>query len=347
MLKLSNLKYISKGFSNYSLGITLKKSIFKKPHEILGSEQYEDIDYSDRTFTKNEKEGEPDYFTNPVKSKVFKYNRYITPTLRTVKQPQTEEEIAEKFNRKADYKDDFILDANSVDDYFVVGAEIFKNYYKDQCKAGKGIETALKGFQVIEDNALIKEHRKFKTEEYGPIKENLYYEDNRTEKDKFYGSRAYIDVVAHEKHRHIFVPSYREKKSNFDAIKALKPNYIVNSSGEDANRDDFNLQLLEKIAVAPAFNFLNNKNEKKNNLTFGFIEIYNANLDNLITELKDIFESSKKNFIYPENPSFMFSNDRISRCFTDNSYAENSKYMSPEDSIKFNEVIILEDLGLL
>lgn len=341
MYKFITLKNITKNFGNASLSASLKKKAYALPSQKFGEEQFSKT-LEDNVIIKSQNKDDPDIFINPKKSNILKYDRYITPTLRTVKQPQTQEEIKNKFHKSSDYKNQFILDINSIDDYFVVGAEIFKNYYKEKCKKGMGLHAALKGFNVIEDSTIIKQNRLLKNEEYGPIKEDLYYEKIGTEKDRFYESRAYINVIDNEKYRHIFVPSYKEKYTNFDAIKSLKPNYI-DINNEYSNRNKFNLQLLEKISIAPGFNFKNNfeLNANNNILTFDFIQLNNNKLDSYIIELKKIFDMSKSNFSYPDDLNFVYSNDKISTCFKENNYEEYLKFITGENCFKFNEIVKL------
>lgn len=262
---------------------------------------------------------QPPVFKIAKKSIFLKDDPFNKPKIRTVKDPETQEEKKQKFNLSPNFTSKFEVNPNNFDDYLVVGAEVFKNLYKDLAMEGKFFEAAEKGITYLTDNTIIKEKRGITSETYGPIREDFYYVDTASEMRKFETTRDWINAITDEKLRPIFVPSYREKSSRYNALVAFKTQFKNN------NRDEHNKDFLRKLSFAPSFNAPFN--------------IYNEKIENILIDLKRVVEESRTNFLYPNNPDFALSGDKISRCVDMNSFIEVSEFFSAENCLKISESI--------
>jgi hypothetical protein len=123
-----------------------------------------------------------------------------------------------------------------IDDYIIVGAEIFKNSLKDLVadmnNGGENIDSIVKEIQS--------------SEQYGPVKEP-YSIPEPHKYIKNYTGRPFYQQSDPE-HKHIYEQSYREKPEPLNTIPLFKFSYINN------NRDDHNEIIFKKNAFVPGFN---------------------------------------------------------------------------------------------
>ncbi len=87
--------------------------------------------------------GEPPIYNPSKKSKLLKKDPYNYPTVKTLKHPESKEEINDKFKKEPNFTSKFKINYNDIDDYLIVGAEIFKNKFKEQSKEDNNIERFL------------------------------------------------------------------------------------------------------------------------------------------------------------------------------------------------------------
>ena len=284
-----------------------------------GSEPLQRKNVAEDFMEPHPKKGEAPIWKIPKKSKMLKNDPYNKPKVKTVKQPLTDKEYEEKYNKKPEFSSRFVVNPEHIDDYLIIGAEIFKNKFKEQATQGKAIEVAERGLEFISDNFIIKEKRQDKTEEYEPLKENFHMEETRTEMEKFYSTREYMNAIEHEKYRHIYVPSYKEKTGRFNALQSFKTQLKNN------NRDEHNKETLDKISFAPGFK--------------GPFNLFNDTLESIIKELLEVISESKVNFKYPNDPNFALSGDKICSCVETNTYEEVAEFFTPENRLKLSHSI--------
>lgn len=124
-------------------------------------------------------------------------------------------EIKAKKPEEVKYNSNHDINPDDIDDYQIVGAEIFKNALKDSIeKFSKGGEKFL---QEISSEQREKDLYGPDVPEFSLPQPNKYY--------KNFTRRSLYDM-SNEKYRHMFVPSYRHKIEPFNSLHTFRWSYI-------------------------------------------------------------------------------------------------------------------------
>jgi hypothetical protein len=166
-------------------------------------------------------------------------------------------EIKAKKPEQVKYNSKFEINPDDIDDYNIIGAEIFKNALKDSIeKFSKGGEKFL---QEISSEQREKDLYAPDVPELSLPQPNKYY--------KHFTRRSFYDM-SNPKYRHLFVPSFRHKIEPFNSIHTFRWSYI-NGNVKEHNDVIF----------------------KRNNFVQGFIPPFTVNdkdVENILSRLSQI-----------------------------------------------------------
>lgn len=169
------------------------------------------------------KHSKPKIILNKLNKATFaSYKPKKTVNLESYKKEQTLKPV--KSNNKFD------IDPNNLDDYLIVGAEIFKNSFKDALIKQKE-ENSEKQLSVIVQD--LRENEK-----YGPVTEELI-NTGFTDNTKHLMQRPYYGFVS-ENLRQKFAPSHRFTVEPFNSIPVFKSGLSGNS------REEHNLLIFKR-----------------------------------------------------------------------------------------------------
>lgn len=237
------------------------------------------------------------------KSNLLKLDQYKDPMTYTIKYPETEEEYKNKFKKNPKISNKVTLNTDHIDDYYVIGAEIFRNIYKDQILQGNTkLEIGYDDYHIGAYEAMkIRENRFHQEDVYFPIKNEFKI----NVKEKEINPNPYYYSVS-EDMTHIYQPSEKEPLGFINPIKGLKGEFT------NRDRDQHNQEIYEKFGkVCDLFNWN--------------FPLFNSELDSIISDLKQI---KKKD-------DMLFSSEAISRCIKFNDFTEIKDSISPDDVFKF------------
>jgi hypothetical protein len=186
-----------------------------------------------------------------------------------------EEEIPSKPVDQITYNNKYNLNPENIDDYILIGAEIFKNAYKEAMIMDS------KNLQQVPEEEYFAEGT-YPEEVYHPKEEPFEYK-KPGKYLKHFERRIFYDQ-ADPRYKHMFVPSYRYK------VEAFNSRYTFKFGISNAlNRDEHNEVISKKNSFVKGFN------------TTKF-DINDQNLDILFNKLKEL--KIKYNVLDLNNPEF-------------------------------------------
>jgi hypothetical protein len=211
------------------------------------------------------------YFSNKTR-----YASRLYPTkginLNSIKEESTSTDNKQsstiKKQQQKEHTSKFNIDLNNIDDYYIIGAEIFKNAYKDALvkkktdNPDKPLDEILFELQQRNDDV------------YRPKVDR--WQEPELEKYNVNQTRRVYYNYADEKVRHKFVPSYRYKVEPFNSIPVFKFPLI------NKNRDEHNQIMF-----------------KRNEFVTGFQPPFNINhkdLENLLNQLSQFRKENNIDF---------------------------------------------------
>jgi hypothetical protein len=221
--------------------------------------------------------------------------KYPERAVRINKQTQEiAEEIKTKKPEEMKYNSKHDINVENLDDYYIIGAEIFKSSFKDAAeKNNKGDITHSHKF--LEEAA----RQEQEIEVYGAKVSELKWQEP-SKYYKHFTRRTFYDM-AEESKRHLFVPSYRYKVEPFNSIHTFRWD-AINGNLKDHNETIF----------------------KRNNFVKGFIppfELNNNQVEQIFKELQSIKETHK----------IEFNSSEFHKIITD---IYNSPYESNKEGVK-------------
>ncbi len=168
-------------------------------------------------------------------------------------------EIKTKKPEDVKYSNKFEINIDNLHDYDIIGAEIFKNSFKESLKKKAGSDSIVTDF----DSIAVEEMEK---DIYRPAVEPLAWSEP-DKYNKYFTRRTFYDQ-ANPKFRHMFVPSWRYKIEPFNALKVFKWGYI------DGDRKSHNLTQFKRNSYVEGFS--------------GPFNVNNSEVDKIINELAEL-----------------------------------------------------------
>lgn len=314
--KISKMFYKDKLHYNHLMkeSVDLREKVLKNRGEIIeynvtrekkiGQIYYQDLTKKYLDADKNNSELVSEGVFRREKPNLLKLDQFKDPITYTIKYPETDEEYNNKFKKNPKMSNKVTVNYDHIDDYYVIGAEIFRNIYKDQILEGKtNVTINYDDYHVNGKEAFkIKENRYLQEEVYLPIKNEFKV----NVKDEIYNPNPNYNNGVSEDMSHMYLPSEKEPLGYINPYVGLK--------GELLNRDkdQHNKDIYDKFGrVCDLFNYN--------------FPLFNNELDSIISELKQIKKTDE----------MLFSNEAISRCIKYNDFTEVKEYIQPDDVFKF------------
>ena len=176
-----------------------------------------------------------------INSIIFQATKFqfitLNPILGTISTTPKQKHIP-KSNKEIKMSNTFDLNPDNLDDYVVIGAEIFQNAVKESyniVNKGGDIQGNIDQFtsKVMNSNA------------YRPMMRKLEYPE-LPEYDKNYGNKVFIDNASTEV-RHMFTPSWREKYEYLDSKDMFRFSMV------GGTRESHNEEMFKRMDYARGF----------------------------------------------------------------------------------------------
>ena len=260
-------------------------------------------------------------------SNLFKQNIQKDPGMYRIAHPESKEEAESKFKKNPKISLEFTYNPENLDDYFIVGAEVFRNLMKDQALAGQPMtdnpsETNLyKGFK---EAVAIKELRDPETlkEIYKPAKGeyNLAIYDSIVNNYSTWDAPlAYFNIPQDRRMEPMFKPSKKERPGYYDALPTFKSEFRENDRNIH-NQKQF--EIFSRISS-----------------TFNSKFTLEPEVEKIVKRLIEIRDENKEKYKYPDNPIFAYSTEAFSRCFKEQYFEDVTDFFTHENLLEVNELV--------